>query len=227
MLKLVYTGSLFPNMTILDMQEEGMTCIDFDTLSQMKNLEEIRFQNGHMPYFPDKDCNNSVHEEDTRVLDLPNLKILILMNIQLQKAPNSSLMPKLEQYNLNVNPIKEILETQFINNGHLRQIQFYKSKLSVVPVIRNRCSNLISLNLNTNNFSKIPDDYFNGCGSEVTALRFNNTPSGSPILAISQLHYMIVHSYNFEIVIYGLTSLLSLDREIMFFFFLLILIYQQ
>ena len=73
MLKLVYTGSLFPNMTILDMNKEGMTCIDCDTLNQLKDLQEIMFINGYMSYFPDKDCNNPVHEEDSRILDLPNL----------------------------------------------------------------------------------------------------------------------------------------------------------
>ena len=33
MIKLVYGNTLFPSMTFLDMNKEGMTCIYFDTLN--------------------------------------------------------------------------------------------------------------------------------------------------------------------------------------------------
>ena len=175
--ELVYSNKLFPNMTSLDMKKEQMTCIDFDTLNQLKNLEEIKFADGDMSYFPDKDCNNPVHEEDTRALDLPNLKILFLMRIKLLKAPNTSLMPKLETFTIPSNTVKGVPANQFDNNGHLKIIEFFKNGLTSAPVITGGCKNLERLNNNVNSQTKIPHDYFNGCGIRVVGLKKNELTS--------------------------------------------------
>ena len=149
MFKLVDGKTLFPNMTILDMNDEQMTCIDFDTLNQLKNLEEIMFENGDMSYFPDKDCNNPLHEKDTWALDLPNVSSIFFVDIKLLKAPNSSLMPKLEKFILISNAIREIPENQFDNNGQQKITGFYNNDLTSAPVITSHI-NLDKLNLNYN-----------------------------------------------------------------------------
>ena len=177
MLKLVYSDSLSPNMTILDMNKEGMTCIDFDTLNQLKNLKGIKFRNGNMSYFPDKDCNNPVHEEDTRILDLPNLKTIFLMKIQLLKFFDTSLMSKLEAFIVQSNPITEIAGTQFDNNPNLKSIGFYNNDFAVAPVITSFCKSLGNINLNLNSISEIPDDYFNGCSVQSIGISFNKLTS--------------------------------------------------
>ena len=160
---LVCGNSLFHNITILDMNAEQMTCIDFDTLNQLKNLTEIKFENGKMPYFPDKDCNNPEHEEDPRPLDLPNLQYLTLKGIRLLKVPNTSLIPKLETIFVLGNPIRELEESQFINNGKLKLIGLAFNDFTSAPVITSGCNDLDRLNLNDNLLTKIPENYFSGC----------------------------------------------------------------
>ena len=142
---LVYANPLHNNITILDMDAEQLTCIDFDMLNQLKNLEEIKFDVGDMQYFPDQDCNNTVYEEDARALDLPNLKSLYLSNIRLLKAPDVSLMPKLEEILLPKNAIREIPGTPFRNNRNLKKLHFFDNYLTTIPNITGACNNLDTL----------------------------------------------------------------------------------
>ena len=88
--------SLSLNMTTLNMTGENLTCIDFDTLNQMKQLQSFAYRNGNMRYFPDKSCNKPVHEEDSRILDLLKLQKLVLRKIKLEKMPNWDLMPSVK-----------------------------------------------------------------------------------------------------------------------------------
>ena len=140
-----------------------MTCIDFDTLNQLKSLEEIFILGGNMPFFPDKDCNNTAPEEDYRPLNLPYLRNLYLIDSNLIKAPNTSQMPKLEKLLLPQNAIKEIQGTPFLNNGQLTVIVFFDNDLTAAPNITHGCNNIEKLNLNNNSLTVIPENYFLGC----------------------------------------------------------------
>ena len=191
MCEFIYGNSLDPNITTLNMNKEKMTCIDFDTLNTLKRLESIRFINGNMSYFPDKDCSNPVHEEDIRPLDLPNLRVIRLTGIGLLKAPNTSLMPILESFTVAMNAIQEIPGTPFGNNSHLKVIGFYQSNLTAAPDITGGCNNLDKLNLNGNNIITIPENYFKGCsikkpsimGNDLTSFP-NHAPLGNSVVQI-------------------------------------------
>ena len=190
-LKLINGNSLPSNMKILDMYMEYMTCIDFDTLNLLKNLEEINVYAVNMSYFPDKDCSNPVHEEDIRPLDLPNLRVIRLTGIGLLKAPNTSLMPILESFTVAMNAIQEIHGTPFGNNSHLKVIGFYQSNLTAAPDITGGCNNLDKLNLNGNDIITIPENYFKGCsikkpsimGNYLTSFP-NHAPLGNSVVQI-------------------------------------------
>ena len=131
MFTIIFCNTLPPNSTEFFLNKAYMTCIDFDMLNQLKNLETIRVFTCNMSYFPDKDCNNSIQDEATRPLELPNLKTLLLRNVRLLKAPDVSLMPKLEMFNLPENGVKEISGTPFINNHHLKIFGFFDNDLTV------------------------------------------------------------------------------------------------
>ena len=88
--------SLSLNMTTLNMTGENLTCIDFDTLNQMKQLQSIDYQNGNMSYFPDKNCSNPVHEEDSRILDLPELQKSCFTKDQVKKDAKLGLIPSVK-----------------------------------------------------------------------------------------------------------------------------------
>ena len=88
--------SLSLNMTTLNMTGENLTCIDFDTLNQMKQLQSIEYRNGNMSYYPDKNCNNPVHEEDSRILDLPELQKPCFAKDQVKKDAKLRLIPSVK-----------------------------------------------------------------------------------------------------------------------------------
>ena len=175
--KHVYGNSMPNNITVLDMNAEQMTCIEYDTLNQLKNLVKIKFKSGNMSYFPDKDCNNPLHEEDTRPLDLPNLKTMSLVGIKLLKAPNVSLMPQLEIINLRYNMIEEIPGMPFMNNGLLREINLFQNSLQKAPNITGGCNNIDKITFNYNELTTIPEDYFRGCSIRSHAMRANRLTS--------------------------------------------------
>ena len=170
---LVYGNPLHNNITILDMDAEQLTCIDFDTLNQLKNLEEMKFDIGNMQYFPDQDCNNTVYEEDIRALDMPILKSLSLSNIRLLKAPDVSLMPKLEEFLLPKNAIREIPGTPFRNNRNLKKLHFFDNYLTTIPNITGACNNLDTLSFDFNRLTAVPEDYFVGCNIRSITIRVN------------------------------------------------------
>ena len=174
---LVNGNSLPNNMTVLDMNLEQITCIDFDTLNQMKNLEKIKINRGNMPYFPDKDCSNPEHEEDTRELNLPILKSLYLKRVNLLKAPNSSPMPKLEIFSLTRNSSREIPGNQFKNNGNLKEIDVYDNSLTTAPNISDNSKKFDTLNLNRSQITLFPEDYFVGCNIRNVGVRVNRLTS--------------------------------------------------
>ena len=62
----ILSNSLSPDMTILNTNTEGLTCVEYETINQLKNLEELIMQSRIMSYFPDKNCSNPAHEEDNR-----------------------------------------------------------------------------------------------------------------------------------------------------------------
>ena len=99
------------------------------------------------------------------------------MKIQLLKAFNTSLTPKLESFFLQSNPITEIAGTQFDNNPNLKSIGFYNNDFAVAPVITSFCKSLGNINLNLNSISEIPDDYFNGCSVQSIGISFNKLTS--------------------------------------------------
>ena len=168
------------------MKSQGLTCIDFDTLNQLKNLREISFEKGDMFYFPDKDCSNSVPEEDPRILDLPELTELYLIKINLGKVPNLSLMPKLELFDINSNKlITEIPGTPFANNTKLTRLNFHGTTMSTAPNLTGGCGNIASINVQYNKFKSLPDNYFEGCSS-ITFLscaycRLTSFPNFNPL----------------------------------------------
>ena len=84
------------DMTTLNMTGGNLTCIDFDTLNQMKQLQSIEYRNGNMPYFPDKSCDNPVHEEDSRILDLPELHKPCFTKDQVKKDAKLGLIPSVK-----------------------------------------------------------------------------------------------------------------------------------
>ena len=183
-LKLGYVNSLSSDITKLDLNAEQMACIDFDTLNQLKSLERIKFENGNMSYFPDKDCNNPVHEEDPRPLDLPNLRYIRLSSIRLLKVPNTSLMPKLEDLDLSNNAIREVQGTPFINNVHLRRILLNDNDLATAPNITGGCNNLDELIFSNNQITAIPENYFEGCSIKRVQIgpnKLTSFPNYSPL----------------------------------------------
>ena len=184
MLKLVCVNSLSSNVTKLDMNVKQMTCIDFDTLNQLKSLKKINFNSGNMSYFPDKDCNNPMHEEDPRPLDLPNLRYIRLSSIRLLKVPNTSLMPKLEDLDLSNNAIREVQGTPFINNVHMRRILLNDNDLTSAPNITGGCNNLDELIFSNNQITTIPENYFDGCSIKTLKMAHNKLtsfPNYSPL----------------------------------------------
>ena len=179
-----YVNSLSNDMTILDMNKEQMSCIDFDTLNQLKSLERINFENGNMSYFPDKDCNNPVHEEDPRPLDLPNLKYISLRKIRLLKAPSTSLMPKLENLVFAGNVIIEVQGTPFRNNVHMRLLFLNDNDLTSAPNITGACNNLDELIFSDNQITTIPENYFDGCNIKIVKIgpnKLTSFPKYSPL----------------------------------------------
>ena len=210
--------SLPTSLTVLNMKTQGLTCIDFDTLNQLKNLKEIYYKDANMFYFPDKDCSNSVPEEDPRILYLPELTELTLAGIKLGKVPNLSLMPKLEVLDLNSNrEFSEIPGTPFANNVNLRNINFHGIKLSTAPNLTGGCGNIDFINLQWNSFASVPDNYFEGCS--IRAISWANTyltsfpnhnPLGSSLEQINLEGTRIVGVITSEMV-KGLTNLKGMN----------------
>ena len=194
-LSINFCDSLNLSMTYLNMKAENLKCIDFDTLNQLKKLEIINFEDGNMPYFPDKDCNNSAHEEDTRALDLPNLRMLVLKRIKLLKVPNTSMMPNLENVIISQNAIAEIPGTHFRHNGKLEGLDIKYNDLTAPPNITGSCSKLSYLGLASNDITTIPDDYFKGCSVGNLQLGFNKITSFPNIAPLgNSLSYFNVYN---------------------------------
>ena len=114
-----------------------------------------------MPYFPDLNCSNTIPEEDNRILDLPNLKELRLINIRLSKVPDLSLMPQLEIIWLTQNKITA--EMRLRNNAKLWSINLHRSELTVPPDLSGGCKELIFINLNGIKFRSFPRNFFLNC----------------------------------------------------------------
>ena len=172
-----------------------MTCIDYDTLNQLKKLEKITFTRGNMSYFPDKDCNNPAHEEDNRPLDLPNLEIFSLFSLNLLKAPNPSLMPKLQKFKVPGSRITHMHGTPFANNEQLSVIGLTKNQLSVAPNLTGGCKNLDELNMQDNYITSSDVDYFQGCNIKQINLNRNKLtkfPNFAPLA--DSVNYIYVDS---------------------------------
>ena len=212
--------SLRPHMTHLNVNYEGLMCIEYKTINQLKNLVKIIMHDRAMSYFPDKNCSNPAPEEDNRPLDLPNLETIFLKTTPLLKFPDISLMPKLASITVSYTSIAEIPGAVLQDKTHLKTLTLFSNKLSQPPNITGSCDKLTELAMSLNKLTSFPDDYFKGCQIQSLHLSDNNftkfpnfLPLGDSVESI-QLHHNQISGIITNEMVKDLRSLTDLRLKI-------------
>ena len=160
----VLTGNaLDMDMRKLDMTREGLSCIDFPALNQMKKLVEIKMKEDSMSYFPVKNCTNQAQEEEDRPVYLPKLKEIELIGKKLKKAPNLTEMPRLESFAMYHTLVTDMPGMPYQKNSRLSVVKLVNNTRLRPPNLTGGCEQLDVLFLQGNNQTSLPKDYFVGC----------------------------------------------------------------
>ena len=184
------TGILVAKAEALTIQ--GQRCLGYLDLKTKTNLQSLRVLGTSMQYFPEGDCNNTVPDEDLRVLNLPNLRYLAFKHNNLLKMPDVTGMGRLSSLAVQNNFFTAIPGKPFINN-RLSLINLSRNKLVQAPDLEGACETVSNFNLNSNKLTHLPHNYFKGCmklkivslnGNQITAFP-NFAPIGSSLTTIT------------------------------------------
>ena len=162
----------------------GDQCVDYLNLKDKTNVDVIDVQMTSMQYFPEGDCNSTAPDEELRVLELPNLKILKFLHNKLFKMPNVSGMNNLDEFHMRHTLISTIPGKPFYNNK-LKKIDLARNKLVVAPDLDGAPGTLEILRMTFNRLNYIPNNYFEGCTKleevQLQGNQLKSFPSFAPI----------------------------------------------
>ena len=95
----------------------GDQCVEYLGLQSRTSLTYLRVTGTSMQYFPEGNCNSTTSDEEYRVLDLPHINYLFLLQNALLKMPNVTGMTNLLILTVNNALFSSIPGKPFISNN--------------------------------------------------------------------------------------------------------------
>ena len=137
-------------------------CLEYNFLKDETSTTFMSVIGTSMQYFPEGNCNNAIPEEELRVLQLPEMESLYLLDNKLLKVPNISGMSNLQTFHMQQSLVQTIPGKPFVNNK-LLNIVLVSNKLIVAPDLDGARGTLTYFSIAHNQLTSLPNNYFDGC----------------------------------------------------------------